>query len=331
MLRVCKKGFVQSLFQFVSYKGNVHVKPGLEGVDAFSTSCAGENNWLVPPVHLNSRTILHLEVSKEGGALLFAKWPFGSLLAYSFPNTRLSVRYVLEIIDPTGVFALRDYILFFLHLGFDLRFSSCGTTPLCNGLDPFERVFSLSEEFYSDAKNVHTWFTKLPRYTLTGFEVRQRWLSDLHESFRRFNWHIYRGFLSRRGCVLVFLLLSFHSALGEGAQGCYKFRQGRCTVHEVVVNSGMGEVAKSLLGSLSNHDDDGNKNLTNLHIWQWKTVFLHALHVHFLSFDILKTFSFFLRREMTFFAVVWTTWAYDDKCSMLSSYVPSAGCSLIPG
>ena len=24
------------------------------------------------------------------------------------------------------------------------------------------------------------------------------------------------------------------------------------------------------IGSLSNHDDDGNKNVTNLHIWQWK-------------------------------------------------------------
>ena len=42
-----------------------------------------------------------------------------------------------------------------------------------------------------------------------------------------------------------------------------------------------------ILGSLSNHDDDGNKNPTNLHIWQWKTVFLHALHVHFSFFDIL--------------------------------------------
>ena len=42
-----------------------------------------------------------------------------------------------------------------------------------------------------------------------------------------------------------------------------------------------------LVGSLSNHDDDGNKNPTNLHIWQWKTIFLHALHVHFSSFDIL--------------------------------------------
>ena len=70
---------------------------------------------------------------------------------------------------------------------------------------------------------------------------------------------------------------------------------------------------------------------TNLHIWQWKTVSLHALHLHFSSFDILKTFSFFLRREMTCFAVVWTTWAYDDKCSILSSYFPSAGSNFIPG
>ena len=80
-------------------------------------------------------------------------------------------------------------------------------------------------------------------------------------------------------------------------------------------------LAGNSLGSLSNLDDDGNKNPTNLHIWQWKTVFLHALRVHFSSFDILKTFSFFLRREMTCFAVVWTTWADDDKCSIWSSYI----------
>ena len=55
------------------------------------------------------------------------------------------------------------------------------------------------------------------------------------------------------------------------------------------------------------------KKTINLHIWQWKTVFLHALHEHVSPFDILQTFSFFLRREMTSFAVVWTTWAYDDK------------------
>ena len=40
----------------------------------------------------------------------------------------------------------------------------------------------------------------------------------------------------------------------------------------------------AVFGSLSKHDDDGNKNPANLHIWQWKIVFLHALHVHFSFF-----------------------------------------------
>ena len=34
---------------------------------------------------------------------------------------------------------------------------------------------------------------------------------------------------------------------------------------------------------------------------------------------------------MTCFAVVWTTLVCDDKCSILSSYVPNAICNLIPG
>ena len=49
--------------------------------------------------------------------------------------------------------------------------------------------------------------------------------------------------------------------------------------------------------SLSNQDDDKDKNVTSLHKKQWKTVGLHALH----------------RREMTCFAVVCTTWALDNN------------------
>ena len=38
----------------------------------------------------------------------------------------------------------------------------------------------------------------------------------------------------------------------------------------------------STIGSLSIHDDySGKKNVNNLHIWQWKTVVLHVLYVHF--------------------------------------------------
>ena len=52
-------------------------------------------------------------------------------------------------------------------------------------------------------------------------------------------------------------------------------------------------------------------HITNLHIWQWKTAVLHALHKHFPFLDISQTLSFFPRSEMTCFAAVWTTWAYD--------------------
>lgn len=86
----------------------------------------------------------------------------------------------------------------------------------------------------------------------------QGWLFGLHVGFFRFGWLIYRGFVSRRGRVIVSLLHSFHSAMGGDAQSCYKFRHGRgcsklflilpwAVVNKVVVNSTMGEDAKSSL------------------------------------------------------------------------------------
>ena len=97
-----------------------------------------------------------------------------------------------------------------------------------------------------------------------------------------------------------------------GENGEWQLWNGNCTTarncsFQIWYAKTMGSLRGAKLGSSSNHDDDGNKNHTNLHIGQWKTVFLHALHVHLSSFDILKTFSFFQWREMTFFAVVWTT------------------------
>ena len=92
----------------------------------------------------------------------------------------------------------------------------------------------------------------------------------------------------------------------------------------------MGSLRGAKLGSSSNHDDDGNKNHSNLHIGQWKTVFLHSLYVHFSSFDILKTLSFFQWREMTFFVVVWTTWREHMMTNVQFCLAPSAGSNLIP-
>ena len=77
-----------------------------------------------------------------------------------------------------------------------------------------------------------------------------------------------------------------------------------------------------ILVSSSNYDDDSNKNPTNLHIWQWKIVFctLCTCISHLLTF---------WRRSRSFHHVkwsvspvcVWTTRAYDNKCSILSSYL----------
>ena len=44
----------------------------------------------------------------------------------------------------------------------------------------------------------------------------------------------------------------------------------------------MSDTAKEATKSLSKHDEEGDNNVTNLHIWQWKTVVLHALQVRFL-------------------------------------------------
>ena len=68
------------------------------------------------------------------------------------------------------------------------------------------------------------------------------------------------------------------------------------------------------LGSLSNHDDEGNKNPTNLHIWQWKTVFLHALHVHISTFDILKTWNDLFRSCVDDVTISWQMFNFVFLC-----------------
>ena len=68
---------------------------------------AGENNWLVPPVYLISRTIFHLEVCGARGILVISKW----LSAVFWPTVflmgglRPSALLVVEFFDPSFVFA----------------------------------------------------------------------------------------------------------------------------------------------------------------------------------------------------------------------------------
>ena len=65
------------------------------------------------------------------------------------------------------------------------------------------------------------------------------------------------------------------------------------------ISQSMSHCSFFSLGSLRNHDDDGgNKNVSNLHIWRWKTIVLHALHVQF-------SFLTFCRRSRSFCDVKW--------------------------
>ena len=49
--------------------------------------------------------------------------------------------------------------------------------------------------------------------------------------------------------------------------------------------------------------------------------FARFARAFFIFLNISQTFSFFPRHEMSCFEVVWTTWTFDDKCSILSSYL----------
>ena len=104
-------------------------------------------------------------------------------------------------------------------------------------------------------------------------------------------------------CYYLYFLPSSSLALKKIVTVLYYY----CAVLSLTVRKSQISTVK-ILGSLSNHDDDGNKNPTNLHIWQWKTVFLHALLVHFSSFAILETFSFFLRPDVK--------WGFVDDVSI---------------
>ena len=47
---------------------------GISGVDAFAYDWSKYNNWIVPPVHLISRTISHMRMCKARGTLVIPKW-----------------------------------------------------------------------------------------------------------------------------------------------------------------------------------------------------------------------------------------------------------------
>ena len=86
--------------------------PGSEQVNAFSVSWAGENNWLVPPIFLISKAILHLLSCKAKGVIVAPCWPSAPFWPLLFVNkfvTRSYVTGVMYFDNPTGIFELGNY------------------------------------------------------------------------------------------------------------------------------------------------------------------------------------------------------------------------------
>ena len=86
--------------------------PGSEQVNAFSVAWAGENNWLVPPIFLISKVILHLLSCKAKGVLVAPCWPSAPFWPLLFVNKFVTRSYVTDIMyfnNPAGIFELGEH------------------------------------------------------------------------------------------------------------------------------------------------------------------------------------------------------------------------------
>jgi hypothetical protein len=79
--------------------------PGTIGVDWFAFNWKLYNSWIVPPVHLISDTIKHLELCKAHGTLVIPKWTsaqFWSLLVNPDGSFKTVVTDYVEYYKPNN-------------------------------------------------------------------------------------------------------------------------------------------------------------------------------------------------------------------------------------
>ena len=82
--------------------------PGTSGVDAFAYDWLTYNNWIVPPVHLISRTISHMRMCKARGTLVIPKWKsavFWPMIINRFTDNYQSyIKDLREYKNPQNIF-----------------------------------------------------------------------------------------------------------------------------------------------------------------------------------------------------------------------------------
>ncbi|XP_072025653.1 uncharacterized protein [Amphiura filiformis] len=81
--------------------------PGTSGVDAFTSSWNGENNWLVPPVSLVCKAVIHIVASRSVGTLVIPSWPSAAFWPFIFSEhspVKWVVSEIITINSIRGVF-----------------------------------------------------------------------------------------------------------------------------------------------------------------------------------------------------------------------------------
>ena len=69
------------------------------GVDAFTQNWQGHNNWLLPPIKLVSKAILHSIACKSEGTLIVPHWPSASFWPFLFDQNYERKHFVADIFE----------------------------------------------------------------------------------------------------------------------------------------------------------------------------------------------------------------------------------------
>ncbi len=78
---------LQALLVFEHFNSHITKCQKVVGVDAFSVDWSGDNNWLVPPIHLIPVVLNHIQVCKARGTLVLPEWPSAVFWPLLFSNS----------------------------------------------------------------------------------------------------------------------------------------------------------------------------------------------------------------------------------------------------
>lgn len=81
--------------------------PATEAVNSFTQDWRTENNWLVPPIYLVTKTIKYLINSKAVGTLIVPKWRSASFWPYIYKDKYSTYEYITDILefsDASGIY-----------------------------------------------------------------------------------------------------------------------------------------------------------------------------------------------------------------------------------